>query len=66
MAGWQAYLQDIYYKCSIYAFVSNLKSPTFSKVMGRNLLGGLMNWATVKVGDNAERLRKGQKCGDIK
>ena len=32
--------ENIYYKCSIYAFVSNLTILTFSKAMNWDLLGG--------------------------
>ena len=36
---WQGCLQNIYCKCSIYAFVSNLTILTFSKAMDQDLLG---------------------------
>ena len=44
-------MQNIYCKCIIYAFVSNLKIKNFSKAMDRHPLDGeLMNWAIVGKG----------------
>ena len=44
---WQCCLQNIYCKCCIYTFASNLIILTFSKAVDHNLLAWLMDWAIV-------------------